>query len=166
MYRLASRLSVFAFLIIAALLAGCGGEASEGNAPQTKQMAQGRQVYQRQCLTCHQANGKGISGIYPTLHQTRWSEGDKGRLIRLVLHGMEGPIEVKGQSYDQLMQPHSYLTNEEIAAVLTFVRQNFGNDASAVSAEDVAAVRAASNQQGTWTPDVLRGRTGVPGAGN
>lgn len=158
---------VLAGLALAVLLAGCGdGDTSDaGSSSEAQRIAQGRQVYQQQCLTCHQADGQGLGGIYPTLRQTRWSEGDKGRLIRLVLHGMDGPVEVKGQTYDTLMQPLSYLTDEEIAAVLTFVRQNFGNDASSVTPEEVAAVRSASSQSGTWAPDTLWQQTGIPGSG-
>ena len=153
---------VFAALLPALLLAGCGGGQQDGSA-EAQQMALGRRVYQQQCITCHQANGEGIGGIYPTLHETRWTEGDKGRLIRLVLHGMEGPVRIKGKTYDQRMQPLSYLTDEQIAAVLSYVRQNFGNDASAVSPEEVAAVRAAtSGKEGVWHPDALWQETGLP----
>lgn len=146
---------------------GCGGgtgNATGGSASQ-KKIALGRRVYQQQCATCHQAGGQGVAGVYPTLHGTRWTTGDRGRLIRLVLHGMEGPVEVKGQTYDQLMQPRSYLSDKQVAAVLTYLRQNFGNDASAVQASEVAAVRAATtDRDGPWTPDSLWQATGIPSA--
>jgi mono/diheme cytochrome c family protein len=153
-----------ALLCAALLLAGCGGGASpEGGTPEARQLAMGQRVYRQQCVTCHQAGGRGIDGIYPTLHQTKWTEGDAGRLIRLVLHGMEGPLQIKGASYDQRMQPLPYLTDEQVAAVLTYVRQDFGNNAPAVSPEEVAAVRAAtSEREGPWNPDVLWEATGIP----
>ena len=159
-----SKITLLAALLLAPLLGGCGGgERAPGGSAAQQQMAFGQRVYQQQCITCHQAGGRGVSGIYPTLHQTKWTEGDRGRLIRLVLHGMEGPVEIKGETYDQRMQPLSYLTDEQVAAVLTYVRQNFGNDASAVAPQEVAAVRAAtSGRQSVWNPDTLWQATGIP----
>ena len=147
------------------LSSGCGGRAGDagGSNAAQKKVALGRRVYQQQCATCHQAGGRGVDGVYPPLHETRWTTGDRGRLIRLVLHGMEGPVEVKGQTYDQRMQPRSFLSDEQVAAVLTYVRQHFGNDASAVSASDVAAVRAATtSRDGPWRPEALWPATGIP----
>ncbi len=145
-------------------LAACSeGEAPENESPEARLMALGRQTYRRTCITCHQADGRGIPGTYPPLRETAWTEGDPGRLIRLVLDGMHGPIEVKGKTYDQIMTPLGYLTDEQIAAVLTFVRQHFGNEAGPVTPEQVAAVRAADEHEGLWTPDVLWERTDIPG---
>lgn len=162
-FRFVPRTALAAALLFLPM-AGCGGEPSGGSgSPQAQQQALGRRVYQQYCITCHQAGGQGVDGIYPTLHGTKWTTGDKGRLIRLVLHGMEGPVQVKGETYNQRMQPLSYLTDEQVAAVLTYVRQNFGNDASPVSPEEVAAVRAAtSGKEDVWTPDTLWQRTGIP----
>jgi mono/diheme cytochrome c family protein len=147
---------------------GCGGgragDTGGSNAAQ-KKVALGQRVYQQQCATCHQAGGRGVDGVYPPLHETRWTTGDRGRLIRLVLHGMEGPVEVKGRTYDQVMQSRSYLSDQQVAAVLTYVRRHFGNDASAVQASEVAAVRAATaGRDGPWAPDALWQATGLPAA--
>ncbi len=139
----------------------CGGGDS---APQGEQARRGLEVYRSACLTCHQADGAGIAGVYPPLRQTAWVEGDEGRLIRLLLHGMEGPMVVDGQRYDQRMTKQSHLTDEEIAAVLTFVRQRFGNEAGPVTADEVRRVRQASERQRPWSPDVLWETTGIPGA--
>ena len=103
--------------------------------------AEGKLVYSTYCGTCHQMDGKGDSGRFPTLVATDWVTGDKERLVRIVLNGMEGSIEVNGAFYSGLMPQHSFLSDEEIAEVLTYIRQSFGNDASGVSPEEVGQVR-------------------------
>ncbi|GAA4413128.1 hypothetical protein GCM10023187_41110 [Nibrella viscosa] len=101
----------------------------------------GSKVYAVYCSPCHQRNGLGDSQRFPPLAGSEWVLGDKKRLIEVVLKGLEGPIEVKGQSYNNVMPQHSFLSNEDIAQVLTHIRQNFGNQADAVSVDDVNAIR-------------------------
>ncbi len=101
----------------------------------------GEQVYNRYCGSCHQNNGLGASGRFPPLAATSWVTGDKKRLIQLVLNGLEGQIEVNGLSFNNSMPQHSFLKDEEIANVLTYIRQNFGNKASAIATEEVQAAR-------------------------
>ena len=79
---------------------------------------------------------------FPPLGGADWVTGDKERLIKVLLKGLEGPLEVKGQSYNNVMPQHSFLKDDEIAEVLTHIRSNFGNTASAVSADEVQQVRA------------------------
>ncbi|WP_421828835.1 PQQ-dependent sugar dehydrogenase [Larkinella sp.] len=101
----------------------------------------GSKVYGVYCAACHQRNGRGDSQRFPPLADSEWVLGDKTRLIEVLLKGLEGPIEVKGQSYNNVMPQHDFLKDEDISEVLTFVRQSFGNSASAVSADEVKAVR-------------------------
>lgn len=103
------------------------------------------------CITCHQADGKGlpISG-FPPLNGTKWVTGSEDRLIKVVLKGLHGPMEVNGTKFPGQvpMTPFEGMMNdEEVAAVLTYVRNAFGNKASAVTPEKVKAVRAASRGQ-------------------
>jgi len=105
-------------------------------------MAEGKSIYNKFCLVCHQADGSGVEGLYPPLVNTDWVQGDKERLIKVVLNGQEGPIEVNGESYNNVMPAQDFLKNNEVAAVLTYIRQNFENNASAVTASDVEQVRA------------------------
>lgn len=105
------------------------------------QMAAGERIYYTYCGTCHQSNGKGDSGRFPSLVGTDWVTGDTKRLIELVLNGLEGPIEVNGETYSGLMPQHSFLSDEQLAAVLTYIREGFGNESSAISAEEVAQIR-------------------------
>ena len=103
----------------------------------------GGKVYGVYCSACHQRNGMGDSQRFPPLSGSEWVNGDKKKLITVLLKGLEGPIEVKGQSYNNVMPQHSFLKNEDIAEVLTHIRQNFGNAADAVSPAEVDEVRLA-----------------------
>ncbi|MEM9159879.1 MAG: PVC-type heme-binding CxxCH protein [Verrucomicrobiota bacterium] len=107
----------------------------------------GEEVYHRDghCGTCHQENGQGLPDLgFPPLNQTKWVEGDKERLIKITLKGLVGPITVKGREYPGLVPMTGFeglLNDREIAAVLTYVRQSFGNTASEVSEDEVKAIR-------------------------
>lgn len=103
----------------------------------------GQQIYEQYCLTCHQVDGSGVPNLNPPLKQTDWVQGDKTRLINVILKGLQEPIEINGETFDNVMPAHDFLSDKEIADVLTFVRSNFGNKADAVTAEDVRKVRGA-----------------------
>ena len=92
-------------------------------------------------MACHQSNGKGASGRFPPLNGTDWVIGDKERLVHIILNGMEGEIEVNGEIYDGVMPQHSFLNDDQIADVLTYIRTNFDNQASSLSAEEVEKFR-------------------------
>ncbi|QKZ14772.1 PQQ-dependent sugar dehydrogenase [Spirosoma sp. KUDC1026] len=103
----------------------------------------GGKVYGIYCAACHQRNGMGDSQRFPPLAGSEWVTGEKKKLITVLMKGLEGPIEVKGQSYNNVMPQHSFLKDEELAEVLTHIRTNFGNTADAVSAAEVNEVRRA-----------------------
>jgi mono/diheme cytochrome c family protein len=104
-------------------------------------ITRGKQVYLEQCLACHQADALGVSGMNPPLVKTKLVLGDKATLVKIVLNGMTG-IEIEGEDYHGVMAPHSDLTDQQIADVLTYVRNSFGNKAKAVTASEVKAIRA------------------------
>lgn len=101
----------------------------------------GNKVFSVYCEACHQRDGKGASGRFPPLAGTDWVTGDKQRLIRVVLDGLEGPIVVNGQNYINAMPQHSFLNDDEVAGVLTYIRQSFGNNASEIKPHEVRQVR-------------------------
>jgi len=101
----------------------------------------GEMVYNNYCLPCHMANGLGAPGMNPPLAGTQYVLGDKQRLIKIILQGLNEPIEIKGEIYQNVMASHAFLSDRQIADVLTFVRQSFGNDASAVTQEEVQELR-------------------------
>ncbi|HEX2747823.1 MAG TPA: c-type cytochrome [Verrucomicrobiales bacterium] len=111
----------------------------------------GKEVFAREahCVTCHQADGKGVEGVYPALVKSDWLKGDPQRAIKIVLKGLYGPLEFQGKTYGPekgtppMMGFGPLLNDEELAAVLTYVHQSFGNDLPVVKAAEVAKVRDA-----------------------
>lgn len=113
--------------------------------PEEAQRELGMAVFARYCAQCHQASGLGSPGQYPPLAGSDWVQmPGADRLIRLVLHGMQGPVTVSGKEFNNAMPTwRDTLTDEQIAAVLTFVRGNaeWGNQAAAVGTNRVAEIR-------------------------
>jgi len=105
-------------------------------------LTRGAVVYKNVCITCHQADGGGLPPINPPLIKTQYVLGDKARLSHIVLAGLAEPIEIDGEEYKQHMPAQAYLTDQQVADVLTYVRNSFGNKASAVQVAEVKAVRA------------------------
>ncbi|MEI6949210.1 c-type cytochrome [Paraflavisolibacter sp. H34] len=103
-------------------------------------LAAGKTVYMQSCVTCHQADGGGVGNLNPPLIKTTYVLGNKARLIQVLLKGMSQK-EVDGERYSNAMPPFHYLTDKQIADVLTYVRNSFGNKASAVTVDEVKKVR-------------------------
>ena len=114
----------------------------------------GKRVFTANCMTCHQASGQGIAGVYPPLAGSEWvlDPVHEKHMIKIVLHGLNGPITVKGNTYNSAMTPFGgVLRDDQIANVLTYIRSEWGNNAPPVTAEQVAAVRAEFGTRGPWT---------------
>jgi mono/diheme cytochrome c family protein len=101
----------------------------------------GKAVYDANCLTCHQADGWGVPGMNPPLVKTEWVLGDKTRLINVLLKGLKTPLTINGEQFHNPMPAQNFLTDQQIADVLTYIRSNFGNKASAVKVEEVKKAR-------------------------
>jgi len=115
-------------------------------------VVRGDQVFAGVCLPCHQAHGYGIPGQYPPLVESEWLLQDPDTPIRILLYGLAGPIVVKGKPFNNRMPAfHDKLSNEEIAAVITFVRSNWGNSAPAVTPALVDSIRQKYLGRGEWT---------------
>ena len=106
-------------------------------------VGRGKKIFSANCATCHQANGLGVAGQYPPLAGSEWVVGGTRRLGMILLKGLEGPITVKGAQYGSaVMQPWEKTLNDaKIADVLTYIRQEWGNTASPVAPEGMAALR-------------------------
>ena len=102
----------------------------------------GSEAYVLFCLSCHQADGGGVPNLNPPLKKTKWVLGDKKKLIGLILKGMNESIEINDEEFHNPMPPQPYLTDQQIADILTYVRNSFGNKASAVTPAEVKNVRA------------------------
>ena len=110
------------------------------------QFKAGHELYHREghCATCHQKDGKGLDPAWPPLYDSIFVHGDPERLIKLTLHGLMGPFELHGKQYDGQVPMTPFggmLTDQEVADVLTYVRNNYGNKASAITPEQVKKVR-------------------------
>lgn len=104
-------------------------------------IARGQIVYRKVCLSCHMADGGGVPRLNPPLIKTSYILGDKSKIIYIVLHGMADRVPIEDEYYSNNMAPHTDLSNQQIADVLTYVRNSFGNKASAVTVAEVKAVR-------------------------
>lgn len=112
----------------------------------------GKKVYANICQACHQATGLGVPGVYPPLAASEWVTGSEERAIRIVLHGLNGPITVEGKEYNNAMAAlGSVLKDDQVANVLTYIRQEWGNAAPEVKAETVARVRSEVGNRSPWT---------------
>jgi mono/diheme cytochrome c family protein len=104
-------------------------------------IAEGKKLYTQYCLSCHQQDGGGVQNMNPTLSKTSYVNGDKSRLISVILKGL-GRQEIDGETYTNVMAPFNFLNDRQIADLLTFIRKSFQNRASAVTAGEVKAGRA------------------------
>ncbi len=108
-----------------------------------EQIAQGKNVFESNCLACHQANGEGIPNAFPPLAKSDFLNADHDRAIGILLHGRSGPITVNGKNFDSVM-PAIALNNEQIANALTYVLNSFGNNGGQVSPAQVDKQRKAT----------------------
>jgi len=110
-------------------------------ANKSKAKVDGQLVYKKHCMECHQENGEGVPEIYPTLKNAEWVGADKDHLIEIIINGMTKKIVVNGIEYEDEMPKADYLTNKEIAAVLTYIRKNFANMSDPINDVEVARTR-------------------------
>jgi mono/diheme cytochrome c family protein len=130
-------------------------QTGEAAAVKIDPIAMGKAQFNAVCVTCHQPTGLGMPGIYPPLAGSEYVNGPADRVIPIVLYGLKGDVHVKGADYNAAAMPvfgqvagSAYNWNDEkIAAVLTYVRQEWGNKAGPVTADEVAAVRKADGDR-------------------
>src|SRR5437870_9139642 len=133
-----------------------GGEQAAELSPRDR----GKKIFAANCQTCHQANGLGVAGQYPPLAGSEFTTGGSRRPAMIVLKGLQGPVTVKGQKFGAaVMQPwDKTLTDQKIADVLTYERSEWGNSASAVTGEQIAALRKElANHPESFTEPDLQG---------
>ena len=128
----------------AALMASAGVPAASSGAA-----VDGGQIFAAKCVACHQATGLGLAGVFPPLAGSEWVLGNDKVLVQIPLHGISGSLKVKGAAYSGAMPVFNTLSDAEIAAVLTYVRSQWGNAAPSVSPATVAAGRKASQSRST-----------------
>jgi len=138
--------------------AGPGGPPGGEQQAELSPRDRGKKVFAANCQTCHQANGQGIPGQYPPLAGSEFTTGGSRRPAMIVMKGLQGPVKVKGQQYGSaVMQPWESLGDQKVADVLTYERSEWGNTASPVTKEQIAALRKelASHPASFTEPDIL-----------
>ncbi len=150
MFRLSLHLTLVSLLAFAS-------HSQAQDVPPADVMTKGQQVYMLVCFACHQPTGLGLPGMFPTLTSSDWASAPKpDRIIRMVLHGVTGPITLNGKPFTTpapLMPPQgAALNDDQIASVLTYVRNSFGNKGSVVTPDQVQAIREAEKARtAMWT---------------
>lgn len=134
--------SIFLLVLLMTVTLGSFVQPKPGSLKQS--IDRGEKVYLAVCLTCHQVDGAGIPKLAPSLIKTKWVLGDKKQLVKIVLKGLPGgTIELDGDNFPNAMPPQEeMLTDLQVADVLTYVRNSFGNKAGAVLPAEVKALRS------------------------
>jgi len=117
---------------------------ASGTLTREDQIAAGRQLFAGTCSVCHQANGEGLPNVFPPLAKSDLLAADPRRAMTIVTHGLTGKVTVNGHEYDSVMPPMSQLTDDEVANILTYVLNSWGNPGGQFSKDEVAKARAAA----------------------
>ena len=141
------------FILPLLLMISCSGDKklNSGNSSQekttiqtdalSKDLQEGQDIYKRYCLSCHQANGKGVMGMYPPLAGNASLNGQTDSLIYTVLRGKAGKVEVNGNVYAGIMASHNYLTDEQVANVLNYVLNGMNKFNLKIKPSEVSVIR-------------------------
>jgi len=113
-----------------------------GTLTKDEQIAAGKQLFTGTCSVCHQANGEGLPNVFPPLAKSDYLAADPKRAMTIVTHGLSGKVTVNGHEYDSVMPPMSQLNDDEVANILTYVLNSWGNPGGQISKEEVAKARA------------------------
>lgn len=121
---------------------------SSGPAAPPDPMVIGKRLYTANCVACHQTTGAGVARQFPPLVGSEWVLADSwhgdNHLVKILLHGLQGPIQVKGDTYNNAMPPWQQLSDDQIASILTYIRAEWGNQAPPITPEFVASIRESS----------------------
>jgi putative membrane-bound dehydrogenase-like protein len=126
-------------------------------AAQQARFETGKVLFNGVCAACHQPHGRGLEGVAPPLVDSEWVLGPEQRLVRIVLHGLTGPLSVKGRTYRLDMPALGAFTDEQISSILTYVRRSWEHGAAPVEPDTVHAIRAATAERHeAWISEQLR----------
>jgi mono/diheme cytochrome c family protein len=131
-----------------------GGGAVAAAPPDPKVV--GKRLYSQNCIVCHQATGLGVAGQFPPLAGSEWvlsvAPHAENQLVLLMLNGHQGPMTVKGQSFNNAMPQWKQLADDQLSAILTYIRSDWGNNAPAIDPAFVAQIRKSDGAQSDpWT---------------
>jgi mono/diheme cytochrome c family protein len=108
--------------------------------------ARGKLLYEKHCASCHMNNGEGVPELNPPLSKTVYVFADNARLIRIILYGITEPLTINNSTYTNPMPPAAFLKDAEVADILTYVRNSFGNKAASINAAEVKSIRSAGKK--------------------
>jgi mono/diheme cytochrome c family protein len=137
-----------------------GAAASQARTLSTDPIRAGQDIYTKHCQACHQPDGMGVPGAFPQLRGAEWETGPPEHTVRIIMDGLQGPVTVAGKTFNGAMPAwRDQLSDAEIAAVASYVRQWKPNSAPPVDQKLVAQVRAADagHANKPWTADELKG---------
>ena len=121
-------------------------------APDADSMKRGQAVYSRTCIACHQPTGMGLPPVFPPLAGSEWIAKDASIAVRNIVNGMQGPVTVKGVTYNSMMPPVAGLSDKDIADVVTYVNNSFGNTGAVVTEAEVTAIKKKyADRKTPWT---------------
>jgi nitrite reductase (NO-forming) len=120
--------------------------SAKGTLTKAQQIEAGGVLFKGTCSTCHQDNGQGMAGVFPPLAKSDFMLDNPRRAIEVVLNGLSGPVTVNGKPYNSVMPPMSQLNDDEVANILTYALNSWGNQGSAVTAEQVKAARSSTKR--------------------
>lgn len=132
-------------------------ETAKPAAPNADTLKRGQAVYNRTCIACHQPTGLGIPPVFPPLAGSEWVAMDASVAVRNIVQGMVGPVTVKGATYNGMMPPVAGVSDKDIADVITYVRNSFGNSGAEVTEAEVKAIKAKyADRKTPWTAEELK----------
>ncbi len=121
-------------------------------APDAASLERGKAVYSRTCIACHQPTGMGLPPVFPPLAGSEWVAKDASIAVRNIVNGMQGPITVKGVTYNSMMPPVAGLSDKDIADVVNYVNHSWGNTGPTVTEAEVAAIKKKyADRKTPWT---------------
>ncbi|MFZ9979945.1 MAG: c-type cytochrome [Opitutales bacterium] len=133
-------------------LALCFLAAAAVAAPDAASLERGKAVYSRTCIACHQPTGMGLPPVFPPLAGSEWVSKDASIAVRNIVNGMQGPVTVKGVTYNSMMPPVAGLSDKDIADVVNYVNNTWGNKGPTVTEEEVKAIKKKyADRKTPWT---------------
>ncbi len=121
-------------------------------APDAEPVKRGQAVYSRTCIACHQPTGMGLPPVFPPLAGSEWVAKDASIAVRNIINGMQGPITVKGMTYNSMMPPVAGLSDKDIADVVNYVNNTWGNNGPTVTEAEVTAIKKKyADRKTPWT---------------
>jgi nitrite reductase (NO-forming) len=127
-------------------VAAATSAAAKGALSLEEQVKAGQTLYAGTCSVCHQGNGSGLPGVFPPLAKSDYLLADRRRAADVVLNGLSGPVTVNGTAFNSVMPPMSQLNDDEVANILTYVLNSWGNPGGQISAQEVAEIRRTSTR--------------------